>query len=128
YLNGIGMLNINAKKVNDKDVDYIFKLKSKIDSKLKDNSSISYNINIGKFEYKKDNTDEQFLKSFSTLPKKIDVSAPIKISSDTIRVGEEGVFYVTDIEDKPVENAEIFSINSKNKESLGKTDKDGVYK
>ncbi len=129
YLNGVRLLNINASRNNNIDVDYIFRIKSAIANDLNESSLITYAVNIGEFEYIEDNTEGIFLKSFSLLPKNLNIAAPLNISSNIILVGQDAVFNVTDLDGNSIENAEVFHVSTSGaKSSLGKTDENGILK
>lgn len=128
YLRGIRMLNISANRTSGAATDYILRIKFPIDSKLTDNALISYRFTLGEFEYIDDNTTGLFLKSFSALPQTLSVVAPLKITSNIVMVGLDGIFYVTDVLGNPVGNAEIFKVTSTgSKQKLGVTDVSGTF-
>jgi len=126
YLSGIRMLNITANRINNSDVDCILKIKIHVDSKLNENAVVNYKFNRGEFDYIQDPSGGLYLKSFSALPKNLKVAGALKITSNVILLGHDGIFTVTDADGNPVENAEIFSITSGTRHSLGKTDQNGV--
>ena len=127
YLNGVRILNINAERISNDEVDYICRIRVPIDSTLTDNAVLMYRVNIGEFEYIQDNTTGLFLKSFSALPKNLKVVAPLKISTNIILVGHEAIIKVTDSNGNNVENAEVFLVQSaSSKRSLGFTDENGI--
>ena len=101
-----------------KDGNLIATVKVKVPDNLTASSTFLYEVRSGMC-YNMDGDLTTFSAPAVTLP----VGAAISVSCDPVLTGRDAVLTVTDLEGKPVANAEIFGENGA---SLGKTGEDGT--
>ena len=101
-----------------KDGNLIATVKVKVPDNLTASSTFLYEVRSGMC-YNMDDDLTTFSAPAVTLP----VGAAISVSCDPVLTGRDAVLTVTDLEGKPVANAEIFGENGA---SLGKTGEDGT--
>ena len=101
-----------------KDGNLIATVKVKVPDNLTASSTFLYEVRSG-ICYNMDGDLTTFSAPAVTLP----VGAAISVSCDPVLTGRDAVLTVTDLEGKPVANAEIFKEDGT---SLGKTGKDGT--
>ena len=101
-----------------KDGNLIATVKVKVPDNLTASSTFLYEVRSGMC-YNMDGDLTTFSAPAVTLP----VGAAISVSCDPVLTGRDAVLTVTDLEGKPVANAEIFGENGA---SLGKTGEDGI--
>lgn len=124
YVNSLNILNIEIEKTESTTSDKIFKLISKIDDNLIQGTNIRYSLQSGTYRYL---GNKNTFDSFSMEPYVESVSAPLTLTSDTILLGQDGVFYVHDVNGNPISDAEIFLIDGSKETSLGTTDENGMF-